>query len=216
MRAFPTNAKYHIIYADPPWTYNKIGRPLEGLTSYPTMTLRELKELPVPSIAAATSVLFMWSTNPLLNKAMELIEAWGFEYKTVFKVWCKRYPNGRVVNACGWWSRPSTELLLVATRGRGYMNWKQTHSEPQEFVGVQRRHSQKPDEIREAVRGFFEAPHLRRIELFARSECPGFDSWGLEVPGFFFTHTLTHTLTHTSRPGHNETTQKKSLPHTSQ
>ena len=185
MAVFPVQHKYHVIYADPPWSYQRMGK-VEGRTPYPTMSLEDLKRLPVSQIAAPTSALFMWVTNPLLDKALDLIKAWGFQYKTVFKVWCKRAANGNTISGCGWWSRPSTEMVLVATRGGGYMKWKQTCSEPQEFTGVRRKHSQKPDEIREAVRKFFDSPTgLRRIELFARSQGEGFDAWGLEVPGFF-------------------------------
>lgn len=184
MAAFPLQNKYNIIYADPPWSYNQMGK-LEGCTPYPTMSVDDLKRLPVPQIADATSVLFLWVTNPLLDKALDLMRAWGFEYKTVYKVWCKRWPNGNVVSGCGWWSRPSTEMVLVGTRGSGYMQWKQTFSEPQEFTSVRRKHSEKPDEVRESIRTFFDAPGLRRIELFARTQGPGFDAWGLEIPGFF-------------------------------
>lgn len=182
---FPVGRNYDVIYADPPWSYNQMGK-VEGRTPYPTMTLEDLKRLPVPQISAPTCALFMWVTNPLLDKALDLIRSWGFEYKTVFKVWCKRSSTGNPVSGCGWWSRPSTEMVLVATRGSGYMQWKQTFSEPQEFVGLRRKHSEKPDEIRHSIRTFFDAPGgLRRIELFARSKGQGFDAWGLEVPGFF-------------------------------
>lgn len=182
---FPVHKRYQVVYADPPWSYNPMGK-VEGRPPYPTMTLDDLKRLPVPQISDTTSVLFMWVTNPLLEKALDLIRAWGFEYKTVFKVWCKRSAGGNTVSGVGWWSRPSTEMVLVATRGSGYMQWKQTCREPQEFVGVRRKHSEKPDEVREAVRTFFDASAgTKRIELFARTKGRGFDAWGLEVPGFF-------------------------------
>ncbi len=186
LATFPAGAaaRYHVVYADPPWSYLRMGK-VEGRTPYPTMSLDDLKKLPVPRICAPTSVLFLWVTNPLLDKGLDLIKAWGFEYKTVFKVWCKRAASGNTISGPGWWSRPSTEMVLVATRGGGYMKWKQTCSEPQEFTGVRRRHSEKPAEIRDAIRTFFEFPGIRRIELFARSRGQGFDAWGLEVPGFF-------------------------------
>jgi N6-adenosine-specific RNA methylase IME4 len=185
LERFPLDRTYQIIYADPPWSYGQMGR-VEGLTPYPTMSMEELKKLPVPQISDATSVLFLWVTNPLLDKGLDLLRAWGFEYKTVYKVWCKRSTKGHAVSGCGWWSRPSTEMVLVGARGSGYMQWKKTYSEPQEFMGVRRKHSEKPDEIRDSIRGFFDAPGgLRRIELFARSKADGFDAWGLEVPGFF-------------------------------
>jgi N6-adenosine-specific RNA methylase IME4 len=180
--ALPADKTYQVLYADPPWAYQENGN-VEGKPGYPTMALHELTRLPVSKLAASTSVLFLWATNPLLPQALKLIEAWGFEYKTVFKVWLKRTAAGDPLCGCGWWSRPSTELVLVATKGSGYMKWKKTCNEPQEFASPRTKHSKKPDEIRAAVRDFMEVPH--RIELFARTVCKGFDAWGLEIPGFF-------------------------------
>ena len=183
LAALPRTKKYRVLYADPPWAYQDNGN-VEGKPGYPTVKLETLAKLPVADIAASTSVLFLWATNPLLPQALKLIEAWGFEYKTVFKVWLKRGANGQPLCGCGWWSRPSTEMVLVATRGGGYMKWKRNFNEPQEFVSARdKKHSQKPDGVREAIRNFLDVPS--RIELFARSRAPGFDAWGLEIPGFF-------------------------------
>jgi N6-adenosine-specific RNA methylase IME4 len=182
---FPTGAakKYQVIYADPPWTYANMAAAIEGVPKYPVMTLDALKALPVARVADSTAVLFLWATNPLLEQAFELIRAWGFEYKTVFKTWLKRFPNGNPVVNMGYWSRPSTELLLVATRGSGYMKWKTTCSERQEHASVRGRHSEKPVEIRDQVRDFMRVDN--RLELFARNAAPAWDAWGLVVPWFF-------------------------------
>ena len=184
LAAFPTGEtkKYQVVYCDPPWSYWEMG-PIRGLMKYPTMSMDDLKKLPVGRISDSTSVCFMWATNPLLRRAFELMDAWGFQYKTIWKVWLKRNASGTPVVGTGWWTRPSVELLLVGTRGGGYMSWKTTCSERQEHEGVRRRHSEKPPEIRDAVRDFFDVPN--RIELFARQRAPGFDAWGLEVPGFY-------------------------------
>lgn len=190
LAALPSGKKYQVVYADPPWSYRDNGQ-IEGKPTYPTMTLDDLKRLPVRGMCAPTSVLFMWATNPLLPQALEVIKAWGFEYKTVFKVWLKRsVANDTPLCGVGWWSRPSTELVLVATRGAGYMKWKRTHSEPQEFASRRStKHSQKPPEIRDSIANFFDVQH--RIELFARDTDPRFDAWGLEVPGYYFAETGT-------------------------
>ena len=180
---FPTG-KYQVIYADPPWTYENNGA-VDGKPKYPVMTLDALKALPVDRVADSTCVLFLWATNPLLPEALDLIRAWGFTYKTVMKVWLKRAANGNPVMSVGWWSRPSTELLLVATRGGGYMKWKTTCSEPQEHASVRGKHSEKPLDIRDRLRDFMRVP--RRLELFARTMSPGWDAWGLEIPGYFYT-----------------------------
>ena len=112
LRAFPTDKKYDVIYADPPWTFGKKGNMCnQAHLHYPTMTLDELADLPVNDITKKDCALFLWACSPLLPQAIELMSRWGFTYKTVFKVWTKRFPNGNPVNVPGWWSRPSTELL---------------------------------------------------------------------------------------------------------
>ena len=77
--------KYQVIYADPPWSYAVNYASLQGIAPYPSMTLDDLKALPVADVAAPDSLLLLWTTNPLLPSALELIEAWGFAYVTVFK-----------------------------------------------------------------------------------------------------------------------------------
>lgn len=94
MNVFPLNKKYQVIYADPPWQYSSTGNLKEK--PYRTMTLEELKNLPVKNLRDEDCALFLWAANPLLDKAIELLVAWGFKYKTVYKVWTKRnYPSGK-------------------------------------------------------------------------------------------------------------------------
>ena len=92
---FPSKIQYQVILADPPWNYKSKGTSVRGKPPYPTMSLKELKALPVPSIAASTCVLFLWATCPLLPDALELVTGWGFTYKAVFKVWLKRARSGK-------------------------------------------------------------------------------------------------------------------------
>jgi N6-adenosine-specific RNA methylase IME4 len=176
---------YQVILADPPWDYDGKSVKLTGLVKYPTMTPKELMELPVGKLAdPSMCVLFMWVTGPMLDVAIDVIRAWGFSYKTVFKVWLKRNSKaGGAITGAGWWTRPSVEFLLCATKGSGWTKFKTTNCEPQEFESARGIHSAKPPEIRAIVRRFFDVP--RRIELFARDRAPGFDAWGLEIDGFF-------------------------------
>jgi len=75
--------KYQIIYADPPWSYQNGGVPQGGVNAqYKTMSLEDIKKLPINDIANDTSVLLMWATFPQLAEALEVIKAWGFQYKT--------------------------------------------------------------------------------------------------------------------------------------
>lgn len=94
---FP-NKKYSIIYADPPWDYqdkrNKFGKNnptgAGGASKhYITIPIEQLKRMPVKDISENNCMLFMWTTSPFIREALELIEAWGFKYKTISFVWIK-------------------------------------------------------------------------------------------------------------------------------
>lgn len=89
---FPTK-KYQIIYADPPWQYSNFkGKGTaygDVLAHYNTLSLEELKNLPIQSISDENCLLFMWATYPNLKEGLELLESWGFKYKTVAFTWVK-------------------------------------------------------------------------------------------------------------------------------
>ena len=176
------NGKFEIIYADPPWDYRgqlqHAGKGSDdsggAVRHYPTVTLGKLKKLEISRIAADSSLLFMWSTNPHLDQAIELGKAWGFAWATVAFVWDKEQVNP------GFYTMSQCELCLVFKRGkipgpRGARNIRQLVSEKRN------RHSQKPEEIRRRIDAMF--PSLRKIELFARSRHRGWKSWGLEAHG---------------------------------
>ena len=87
-----TTKKYNVIYADPPWTFKTFsdkGKDRSPEKHYSVMTLQDIKDLPVNKIANDDSVLLMWVVDPLLDKAFEVINAWGFKYKTVAFTWAK-------------------------------------------------------------------------------------------------------------------------------
>ena len=171
--------KYNIIYADPPWTY-KVWTAKGGHKSasahYQTMSLEDIKKLPVESIAADDSILFMWATYPNLLEAFEVIKSWGFTYKTVGFTWMKMYSNGKPVCGLGYWKRANAEICLLATKGKPKRVNKGVY---QAILAPQRKHSQKPDEIRDRIVTLM--GDLPRVELFAREETKGWDVWGNEV-----------------------------------
>jgi site-specific DNA-methyltransferase (adenine-specific) len=186
--SFPQDKRYQIIYADPPWQYQHNSAKLANQCEahYPVMSFEDLQMLNVASIADKDCSLFLWTSNPMLPKAIALIEHWGFVYKTVFKVWRKVNKDGSNVMVPGWWSRSSTELLIVATKGSPLKKYKcANHTEPQEYTSTRSAHSEKPDEIRECIENFMNVEN--KIELFARKVVSGWDAWGLEVPGFYYT-----------------------------
>lgn len=183
--------KYDVIYADPPWDYGgKMQYDKSSIKSlnvgfeknifisaanfkYPTLKLKELKELAVNSIAADDCILFMWTTGPQFANAIELGKAWGFEYKTVAFVWDKQVHNP------GRYTLSQTEFVLAFKKGRfpsprGARNVRQ-------LLSVHRgEHSEKPEQIIDGITRMF--PYQRKIELFARKNYLGWDNWGLEIP----------------------------------
>ncbi|MCM1360186.1 MAG: MT-A70 family methyltransferase, partial [Corallococcus sp.] len=85
---YSTDKKYSIIYADPPWQYNKRSNPNTKFGKgacghYDLMTMQDIKVLPIPKIAAENCVLFLWVTFPHLKEQLKLFDAWGFRYTTL-------------------------------------------------------------------------------------------------------------------------------------
>jgi len=173
--------KYQIIYADPPWKFKvwcfDTGSGRSPDQYYPTMELEDICALPVQEIADKNCILFLWGTWPKLTEALQVINAWGFKYKTSAFVWGKQNPKDRkFMCGLGYWTRKATEFVLLATKGSP----KRMDKSVREFIASPRReHSRKPDEIRcRIVKLMGDIP---RIELFAREKTEGWDVWGNEV-----------------------------------
>lgn len=169
---------YRVIYADPPWQYEdqkaiESCARLAAHEHYPTMPLEDICALPVREMAADNAVLFLWSTAPMLAKAVTVIEAWGFEYKQHF-VWDKERRN-----VGGHYHGGNHEVLLLATRG---VCKPETDERPDSVQVLRRtgRHSAKPEHFRELIDRLY--PTGPRVELFRRGEAPeGWTVWGNEV-----------------------------------
>jgi len=171
---------YSIIYADPPWDYdgriqhNGVETTGSAVCHYNTMTIEDLKRMKVKEKCNNDCLLFMWSSSPHLVQALQLMQAWGFEYKTIAFVWDKQKPNP------GYYTMSSVEICLVGKRGiiprpRGARNIRQFLSEKRT------EHSKKPDEIRNRIVQMF--PTQKKLELFARQRTEGWDVFGNEVEG---------------------------------
>jgi len=185
--------RYYVIYADPPWPYSnpKDHDPAMGGKTYPTMTLKQIKQLNVQSITAPNCALFLWATMPKLTEALEVIEAWGFKYTTCAFVWVKLNPTGEVLkkgkhvllvkgvySGLGHWVNGNAELCLFAKRGspqRCARNVKQI------VLAPRGRHSAKPPEVRDRIVQLI--GDVPRVELFAREATPGWHVYGNEVEG---------------------------------
>ena len=141
------------------------------------MDIAEIKALPVGQFAAADCALFLWITFPCLYEALDVLDAWGFAYKTVAFVWIKqnRRSNG-LFWGMGYWTRANAEFCILATRGHPHRKSAGVH---QVILSHVEEHSKKPDEARERIVALM--GDLPRIELFARQETSGWDVWGNEV-----------------------------------
>ena len=165
--------KYQVIYADPPWQYDfseTKSREIEN--KYPTLTVADIKAIPVKEITDTDAILFLWGTAPKLREALDVIQSWGFEYKT-HCIWDKK------LIGMGYWFRGQHELLLLGTKGSPSI------PEPKDRISSVYResrteHSAKPHAfyffIEEMVGG------KSKVELFARHKRQGWDTWGNEVP----------------------------------
>ena len=174
--------KYSVIYADPPWsfkTYSNKGKDRSPEKHYNVMNFKDICNLPVNNIANDNSVLLMWVIDPLLDKAFEVINAWGFKYKTVGFTWAKtnRKSEG-YFTGLGYWTRGNPEMCLLATKGKPKRISK---SVPQLVVEQRREHSRKPDIMYNHIENLLEGPY---IELFARTQRSGWDSWGNQTDKF--------------------------------
>lgn len=173
--AMPTR-KYPIVLCDPPWRFavrSERGSWRTADAHYPTLTVEQIAALAVP--AAESSVLFLWTTVPILPRALEVMTAWGFTYKSSI-VWVK----DRI--GTGYWVRNKHEFLLIGTKGA--IPAPAPSARPESvIVAPIREHSRKPDEVYALIERVY--PTLPKIELFARTRRDGWAAWGNETPGGF-------------------------------
>lgn len=176
---FTQGKKYKTIYADPPWQFQnrtgKVAPEHKRLTRYNTMKLEDIKQLPVSQAADERSHLYLWVPNALLPEGLEVMKAWGFEYKTNI-IWEKirkdGMPDGRGV---GFYFRNVTEILLFGIKGDKNRTLDPGRSQVNLIRSVKREHSRKPDEFIPLIQNCSPGPYL---ELFARGNREGWDMWG--------------------------------------
>ena len=169
--------QFDILYIDCPWQYRnkRTGGSLSSgaATQYPTLTIEELCELPIPQLAAKNSILGLWSTVPLLPEALQVMAAWDFRYKTKI-TWRKTMSLGM-----GYWFRGQVEDLLVGIRGKV----KAFRCQKPNFIETKvLKHSEKPECFRHLIEeATANMPSQRRVEVFARTQVPGWCAIGNEV-----------------------------------
>ena len=172
---FGLDKKYQIIYADPAWEYD--DKALAGnrgaCCKYDVMSIEAIKKLPVDILASDDCILFLWVTYPKLQEGLDVIKAWGFEYKTVAFTWIKTNSIGTFFMGMGSWSRANAEICLIGTKGKPI---RRDAGIPQIIKTLRMEHSKKPDEARKRIVKLM--GDLPRVELFARTRIHGWDTWG--------------------------------------
>lgn len=186
--------KFPVVYADPPWRFKTWSHRGEGKGAsqhYACMSLDDIKRLPVADIATDDAVLFLWVVQSMLPEAVEVIRAWQFEFKTVGFFWVKMPqswtdtpsqltlmpPRIKPRLGLGYHTRSGAEQCWLAVRGKGYK--RQSKSVAQVLHAPLGAHSRKPIEIANRIVEL--TGDIPRIELFARTERPGWFAWGDEV-----------------------------------
>lgn len=177
------SGKFRTILADPPWRFlnstGKVAPEHKRLSRYGTMSLDEIKELPVAMLAAEPSHLYLWVPNALLPDGLAVMSAWGFNYKANI-IWHKiRKDGGPDGRGVGFYFRNVTEVLLFGTRGKNARTLAPGRRQVNFLATQKREHSRKPDEIFPIIEACSPGP---RLELFARERRKGWTVWGNEAP----------------------------------
>jgi N6-adenosine-specific RNA methylase IME4 len=177
--AFAAGRRFSTILADPPWRFqNKTGKIApehRRLARYGTLSLEEIKALPVPDVAADTAHLYLWIPNALLAEGLAVMQAWGFTYKSNI-VWHKiRKDGGPDGRGVGFYFRNVTELVLFGVKGKNARTLAPGRSQVNFIATRKREHSRKPDELYPIIQACSPRPYL---ELFARGERKGWRTWG--------------------------------------
>lgn len=162
---------FNVIYADPPWQYDFQKRGgVESGGHYKDISVEELCTNFKPNVAE-DAILFLWATNPKLPEALQVLQAWGFTYKTNL-VWVKDKIG------IGYYFRGQHELLLVGVKGAiGVPEEQNRHSSV--LVSPRKGHSEKPTVVYELIEKMY--PNRKYLELFARNNREGWTSWGNEI-----------------------------------
>lgn len=182
--------KYRTIVADPPWPIetSALARQRQrdrGFLPYSTMSIEAIEALPVKPLSQSDvagnrsdktiprdgSLLFLWTTTAFLEVAHRVARAWGFT-PTVVLVWCK----SNRANDMGGTFPANVEFVIVGRRGspKPYVGQADTRW----FTWPRGRHSEKPEAFFDLVEAISHGPYL---ELFARRQRLGWDTWGDEA-----------------------------------
>jgi N6-adenosine-specific RNA methylase IME4 len=174
--------KFSTVLADPPWQFinrtGKVAPEHRRLSRYGTMSVAEIAALPVAGALADTAHLYLWVPNALLPEGLQVLQAWGFRYKSNI-IWHKlRKDGGSDGRGVGFYFRNVTEMLLFGVRGKNARTLGPGRTQVN-YIGTRKReHSRKPDEQYPLIEGCSPGPYL---ELFARGARRGWSVWGMQA-----------------------------------
>ena len=178
--------KFATVLADPPWQFQnrtgKVAPEHRRLSRYSTLTMPEICSLPIAELAKETSHLYLWVPNALLREGLEVMGAWGFQYKTNI-VWHKvRKDGGPDGRGVGFYFRNTTELILFGIRGKDARTLAPGRRQVNIIKTMKREHSRKPDELYQIIEECSPGPYL---ELFARGPRQDWTVWGEQSEEYF-------------------------------
>jgi N6-adenosine-specific RNA methylase IME4 len=168
--------KYQIIVIDPPWPIKKLtrkARPKQTTMDYTTMSLEQIRQLPINTLADEKCLCFLWTTQKYLFDSKSILERWGFHHLLTM-VWEKTYGRSAGMPLYGF--RWNAEFILVGYKSKPKL-WPKRKLIPAVFAAENIKHSQKPDKFYQLI----EPLGNPRIDLFARQKRQGWDVWGNEV-----------------------------------
>ncbi len=171
--------RFKTIMADPPWRFQnstgKVAPEHKRLNRYGTMSLNEIKALPVSMVADETAHLYLWVPNALLPDGLAVLHAWGFQYKSNV-IWHKiRKDGGSDGRGVGFYFRNVTEILLFGVRGKNARTLAPGRSQVNMIQTRKREHSRKPDEQYNLIESCSPGPYL---EMFGRGVRKDWTTWG--------------------------------------
>lgn len=183
---FVGDRKFTTVLADPPWQFqNKTGKVApehKRLSRYPTLTLQEIKDIPVQVASNDVAHLYLWVPNALLAEGLEVMKAWGFTYKTNI-IWYKiRKDGGPDGRGVGFYFRNVTEILLFGIRGKKARTLQPGRTQTNIISTQKREHSRKPDEQYKLIEDCSSGPYL---ELFSRGNRKKWTCWGNQAEEYF-------------------------------
>ena len=172
--------KFDIVLADPPWEFETWSDKGRGRSpNYPLMDLKDIMELPVSDITSDNCILFLWGVNPMLRSLINVMEAWGFTYKTKAFCWVKK---NKVADTAfmglGYWTRANPEDCWLGTKGSPV---RVSKSVKQLVVTRLKEHSEKPLIVKKRIVQLM--GDLPRIELFASEVTAGWEALGYDIDG---------------------------------